>query len=1129
MQQLEKKYFVAPESGLDADSADFAVPPNRWVNMENCRTLTTDNGVTKTVESIGGTLLKSTPQPSINFFPLGSAEEQVRKRFCTFMFNTTGNDHKIICYDYAADTIYTVLLSNQTTDGLGFDKYYPIHSAFIINGLLYWTDNLNQLRRINIDAGINLNHPNTYPDVEPYTTGLDENIITVIRKPPNYCLNATKVVQSSPALPYNFITFFAGKFAAFYTNRDGEVTVLSGYSQLINYNTKSDTYNSVDVALSIGDVIPQDVIKVQFAVQFGDDPDFFVIKIWDSANATDAAEMAAHNAGSQALTYRFYNDQTGIPLGTEFSTKPFDSVPIRSETIELAKNRLHTGNNLEGYDSPLVTSLTAQFATASSGTSLQGSVFRLVFNGGGATKYVVYIPSITDGNPPGYYRVTAGDTVPPPDPVAQVNLTFISATETAVFQYYVPGWPATPIDSFTFQNYITVTGVSNPLINQTAYKSGAAYRAAVWFFDRWMRKCGVVINGITYVTPDREYTAADYTVSLNWILSNGNAVNEIPDWAYFYTVGRTKCLSTSFFLQARSRNASNSLTYVNRDPTTNDYTFTTSAYSSLLVGIGVNINNLQNFGMGYVLAEGDVIKIYLDGSSDVHVLRIIDQSGQWLVCELKDIGALTSTTDALFEIYTPYTPSINEAYYEIGQIYAINNPGTDIRTYSVLAGSIRGDITLLSRGTSPSDYITENMSPNDTYYMNWYTDAGRPNFIDSIGQQLKETNDSWSNVLIPGTKTNGLSSFDALDERNLPEECGAIQKFQVTSKVQDEQGIVMLAICKNETASLYIGEVQTYQANASSDLIISEQVIGTINVLKGSYGTTNPESVTEYRGNVYWVDVSNGRVIQYSVNGLDAISDYDMTRYWKLFGAQFLSMTKPQIEALGSRPFIFSVVDSSHNELLFSVPKLLSAPPKGYLPDYPSIAYPFDIYDGQDKIIVYKLNFGDGTPHWQGSYRFYSQGFVSLQNKMYSYNNGHLYLHNQTTNYNQFYGVQEKSRIMFVSNQEPNVPKSYNSISIEGNLQPTFTYLYATVPHQQASDLVDTDYNNLEGMQYATLYRNKLVPTAAGYTTDGLLTGDKMRTHALSVMLEFSVSGSSPLELRFVNMKYTVSKGHKTT
>ena len=147
----------------------------------------------------------------------------------------------------------------------------------------------------------------------------------------------------------------------------------------------------------------------------------------------------------------------------------------------------------------------------------------------------------------------------------------------------------------------------------------------------------------------------------------------------------------------------------------------------------------------------------------------------------------------------------------------------------------------------------------------------------------------------------------------------------------------------------------------------SQGVISTINTLKGNYGCISPESVVQYRGKVYFVDLSNGRVVQYSDNGLDAISNIKMTRFWKNWSYKYQSMTKQDIEALGDRPFIFSMVDSGHDELLISLPKLSDNPPKGYLPDYPNAIYPFDILDYQGKTMVYCLgSINQVYPHWQG-------------------------------------------------------------------------------------------------------------------------------------------------------------------
>jgi hypothetical protein len=204
----------------------------------------------------------------------------------------------------------------------------------------------------------------------------------------------------------------------------------------------------------------------------------------------------------------------------------------------------------------------------------------------------------------------------------------------------------------------------------------------------------------------------------------------------------------------------------------------------------------------------------------------------------------------------------------------------------------------------------------------------------------------------------------------------------------------------------------------------------------------------------------------------------------------------------------------------------LSTPPKGYLPDYPSTIYPFDIWDGRGKTIVYKVSANHNF--WQGSYSFNPEGFVTLGSDLYAFKNGQLFLHNQTNNYNRFYddGVEYKSRIMAIFNKEGNLPKVYNAVKVESNILPSLIYFRSEVPYIQASDLVDFDFKDYEGMYYATLYRNKLVPTTSGFDTSGLLTAEKIRTNALRVLCEFSVSNNVPLQLRFLTMDYVPSRGH---
>lgn len=1122
--EYEKKYFGNGSGNFD--DADFILQPNQWVNMENCRIGSTDNGVIGTVESIGRILLLSDPEPSVTNVTIGSVEDEENRRIVYFLKDLYGPWDKIVCYDVSTDTFYNVIYSFQVTGGLNFDKNSLIHSARIINGLLYWTDNLNEPRKINIDAGINMNYPATIPDVEPYTNPVHQQVITVIRRPPYY----PPALEKDTDVDYvnNFIADSATQFAVRYRYRDYEYSVIGPYSVLAPFNDSEDDSNFINITIPTSEIIDQDVIEAELIVKYGNEAMAFIIHTWDRD------DIDAHNTGT-ALEFDFYNDIKGLALDQPTVAKPFDSVPLLSKALETANNRLFLGNNLEGYDTPTLTSLEIGVASVSDDGEYDAvwGIYEMVFIvDGSATEsfdaYVAFIPDL------GTYYFFAEVTTPPlPSTKSALDAEFDTTDISSIGTFLINNGYVTPPpdwDSFTdsfdptfgtgLPATLTITDLDVPVAEgQRSFKSEGSYAGGLVFFDKYRRKCGVVTaENITVEMPVRTYDTAVFNVGMTWEVSNVNAVNEIPDWAYYYAPVRTQNLQTRFFAQARAVQ----MFYVTRDDD-GTYDYTNTGYNTDRYAIGVDISNLVNNGMGYVFAEGDIMKLFFDTNppNDTSV-SIIGQDGKWLLVQAKDFGTLGASVKPLFEIYTPYVQSVSEPYYEVGQIYAVLNPGTASRAYSVVGGILNGDIYILTRGETGSEYFTENMSPNDKFWTNWFTDIAWPSFIDKIGQQLKENSISWSNIYIQGTKTNGLSTFDAVDEKPIPLECGTIQKLQLTSKVNNEQGVVMLSICTRETASMYMGEQQLLSTNTNAFVAQSDNVIGTINILKGSFGTISPESVTEFRGNVYWVDVLNGKVVQYSLNGLYPISTYKMSRYWQLFSQQYLSMTQSQIEALGSRPFIFTTVDPKHWELLISVPKLLNTPPRGYLPDYPSRVYPFDIWDGQAKTLVYKLNMEPNF--WQGAYTFGNvEGFITIQNRLFQFRLGLLFELNSTN----ASGSILFPRIMFVSNQIPSRPKVYNNISLEVNQLPTFTYFMSEQPYQQVSNLQDFDWENLEGVLYSQIYRNVLTPSATGLVPNALVVGEKMRTYALRVMLEFQTI-DAPLELRFVNLGYSISLGHKT-
>jgi len=1125
---LEKKYPASlTDGGINTDDADFAVGTNQVIGGQNIRWGTTDKGRTAVVESIGGTRQISESMPSITFYTIGTAEDVENNRLIFFKFCATAPLHRITCYDKAADIEYVVLLSSQVVGGLNFSRFSPIHSARVINGLLIWTDFADTQHKINIDAGIKLNQPSYVTDVAAYTTPIEKEVISLIKRPPRLAISTEKIIDLG--VTTNFLDQNTFWFAYRYIFVDRETSVVSVHSVCVPYNAADQTFNFVRLSVPFGEVIDQDVQRIEIGYRADLNPQFFGIKAWDKKNAAEAAEIAAHNAGTTALSFDFYNNQTGEPWGDSYSVKTAERCPTQSKTLELVRNRVHLSNNRIGYDTPQTTSLQIVGFDQEQGAAVTAQWYRYDYAFTSDITNILFINVLLiNGLPTGNGYYDDGGIYVPGDPTVDfTQLNFIGTT-VADIQASIVGDIVT-VNFAALSQTAAVTnapGGTTTLINLKVYKTGAPFQFGIVFFDEYDRKCGVVTSqGLIYETPQRDYDSGIFPTAANWQLSNDFALTEIPIWAKSYAIVRTKCLLTRFFIQGRVRN----ITYAVIDPTDGTYTLDEDTYNPELDGIGIQIADLQSYGIGYIFEAGlgDQVRLYEDGEPMI-VLNIIAQQGDWLILGLQSIGtlgtSLSAKSDVVFEIFRPYKQISDEPFFEVGQKFFVNNYGTSARSYSVTSGQIGGDAYILEREDAVGAYLAEVMSLNDKFWFNWFDDSGRPSIVTRLGQVYLPNGGVYSNTYILGSNVNGLCEFEPLNEYFIPYECGQVQKLQVTSKVQNEQGAIMLAICQMQTASIYIGEVQLVGSDANAFVASAAGVIGTINVLKGNFGTLNPESVTEYRGSVYWVDVGNGKVIQYSTNGLFPISAYKMTKFWRQFSEQYVSMTYEQIEALGSRPYIVTTVDPHHNELLITIPKLLDVPPKGYLPDYPSEIYPFDLWDGQAKTMTYSLGMGEGAPYWQPPYTMTPEWWATLQNELYSSKFGILWQHNGS-NYNNFYGVQYKSRIAVVANAEAGIVKIFQALSVESNKKPDWAYMECEEPFKQISDLLEYEWRDTEGIYYCTIRRNKIQPTATGFNLDGLMTGERMRSYAMKILFEFSAN-NIPLNLRFLNITFDISKGH---
>ena len=1129
---IEKRSFFA---GMDGDTDVRQLPDNASLNIMNCRMAVSENGRDRRLENTPGTTLVNQQcyPPYGTSQTIGTAIDFDSGRLLYFNYNSF-EDHGIYCYDPAANSgagkTYAVLYDSQVTGGLGFSTDSLIHSARVENGCLYWCDGTNnEPRRININAGIEMNLAGTFPDVTPYQAPLSQHVLYWIRKQPGLPLTGAKGTDAVYA--NNFIKNEAFQFAWRYIYRDYETSTLSAWSALQNYNDLDDTFDFITVTAPLGETIQQDVLQVDFVVKYLNGGKSFVFKSWNKDIPADELAIYNHNNASVPLDVDFYNDVTGIALDDAYSVKPFDSLPIYAQTIEMARFRAFMANYTIGYDTPITTSLTAEDVVQDDSGTLTGRYWILVYHDTPSTtaqKWVLYINSLGAGQDGYYYN--AGMVLPLPASQAWAGMTYIGATQTLVETYF----SISHSDVIYFSDYggadITVTGGPSPitLAGAKSLKNGASYQLAIHFLDHAGRKCGVLTVPALKITIDeRIYAQIDFTTAINWFLSNANAVNEIPDWAYYYSIDMTKCLTTRYFLQSRGKN----ITYATKD-TDGTYLFNTSAYAANLNGVAIDITLLNAYGMGYTFADGDLVKVFI--STSVYTLSIVAQDGKWIICELQNLGAIGNTaspkTDFMFEIFTPYKPSTSEPYYEVGQIFKIDNPTTASRTYSQVAGTINGDTTILERNDGTNDYLTFNMSPNDTYPYNWNTDSGRPNFIDTIGQQTLTNSIAWSNTIADGTKTNGLSTFDALDVKEIPKECGDISKLQNANKIGEEQGAIMLSVCEHEVASMYLGEVQLVGSEQNAFVASSPNVIGTVNILQGGFGTTMPESVFSYLGLVFGIDLHEGVFWQYSQAGLEPVSRYKMSRFFKNYSKAYLATNANNLDNINGFHHIRATVNPFTKEVLVTLPALIYENYASNLPSYSSVpSYAtsiidrFDIYDQLQKTMSFQFL----ENKWGNNYEWIAEWSDFLQNQHYQFKDGNLYItDSDTTNWNTVFGVQYPVRICCTANLNGSILKDLFNIGVEANAIPNYVVAMANYPNEQITDLASTDdvWENDEGVFYAPFLADRLSPNASGAADEKLFTGDNLKDFAIFVMCEWQAY-EELFYCNYLNIGWDMSKG----
>ena len=217
---------------------------------------------------------------------------------------------------------------------------------------------------------------------------------------------------------------------------------------------------------------------------------------------------------------------------------------------------------------------------------------------------------------------------------------------------------------------------------------------------------------------------------------------------------------------------------------------------------------------------------------------------------------------------------------------------------------------------------------------------------------------------------------------------GSIQKLHVRETD-------LITFCEDKVLKILANKDALFNADGNVNLTASTNVLGQSIGYVGEYGISkNPESFSSHAFRIYFADKARGAVLRLSRDGLTLISEKGMSDFF------------------GDNLAASSNIIGSYNE------------DKG--------SYNITLNDQT-------LSFDERVDGWTSFKSFIPEAGFSINNKYYTFKNGDLYSHDNTTR-NTFYGTAYESSVNVLINDIPTSVKSFKTLNYEGSDSRKYTY-----------------------------------------------------------------------------------------
>jgi hypothetical protein len=704
-------------------------------------------------------------------------------------------------------------------------------------------------------------------------------------------------------------------------------------------------------------------------------------------------------------------------------------------------------------------------------------------------------------------------------------------------------WIGSSVDypNITEARFVRAIDAATAVTKKTGFKTGAVHPFCIYYYDEALRRGDAQVSEDMkiYVPLLTELSlgSMDYRELIGW------SVNHTPpSWAKYWRFGYAGNTLCSYFLQYICSDITdadadfNNKTTIDITPLQTLKTTTTSGwnqYPNSIIDpyVWEQGDRVRILTVATDAGNGDLLGAPVSGVYDYEILRY-DSTTYKLVIQATTIKATLGVgINTLIEIYRPLLIGEKTVYYEFGSLMSVvggYHIGITQNQTAVLpaTGTFNaGDVYHITR--TPSKPLDSTATTNGAFMESmWYSDfylseewsKGKIGFESNIGKIYLNII-RFSNQYLQNTKINGLSTFSALDYKELNDLYGDIS-FMV------EQGDTLKVYQTVKSCSIPIGRTEYTDASGNTTILKSNEILGATRYSFTNYGTVYPTSITQNNRYIYGFDIYNGIVWRDSANGLfpisgryenaDAGGDYKMQTYFK-------EKAKALLTSGISNTNVQTVFDEEY-KLLYMVFTDTVTPANNDVVAYhePSNRW-ISFYDFKSPVL-------NDYPCWLQSLGLSFLSFIPTQGDYTTTEaegmaSSAVWRHNSdSVNRCSFYGEAQDCVVGVVANQNGGEVKVLDSLEINSNaLWSVVVEIEANLnyPYGMYSIIPKTKFKKREGMLRAEFMRNGCTTSGVLRTMD-YLSGEELRGYAAKVTL--TNDSTSKVVLLLVNINMSNSK-----